>query len=94
MNDVNNEILKKMVSRIENLNSEVNVLRKKVEENVGDVDYNVDSGFREVMYREYHETSSECSSSDISANELRTTMNYGRMVYDPRYEYYREIAKI
>jgi hypothetical protein len=79
MNDVNNEILKKMFSKLESLNNEVTVLKKKVVENVGDVDYRTDNN--RLGIENTAEDDSECdfysdcseitSESDVSMNELQ-----------------------
>jgi len=81
MNDVNNEILKKMFSKIESLNNEVTVLKKKVVENVGDVDYRIDNNNRLSIrnteeeadddFTDYSDCSEIASESDVSSNELQ-----------------------
>ena len=35
-----------------------------------------------------------CEKNHCEYHCPETVMNYGSMVYDPRYEYYREIAKL
>lgn len=69
--ELNNELLKKMFSKVESLNDEVRVLKKKVEENVGDTDFTENS----ISYQNHVEVSDSdynCSDSDVSSNEIQS----------------------